>query len=298
MAISRFSTPIQLDAPRGSVDVNAFDNTLGYKDAKIDEGFALVNASIKAINALPTGRPQDKAYKDQKVNELVSTLNTYGDADLSNPRVVAQMQLEAESLAQDAKLVGIVRSARNEMQYEERLAKMKENPKLMPYYSDINEWNDRQQIAAWKRGELEYNGLATPTFYKDVDKTAGDVLKQLAPKEYSYVDGLHIVNGQVKTSTDLQTLALNLAESDPSVSNQLRRNSEFLYRNYTPEQLRETAIEARRNNITQAKKDLDTYQNKIKDASISKEEKASMQQRVGELTTSIKDAESNLAEFS
>ena len=296
--VTRFTTPFQVTAPTTNVDVQLLDNTLSFKQQNFDQGFLQISKTLEAYNSMDLIKPEDIEYRNKKVEALTEKLNNYGNVDLSDVKEVAKLQTEAASLSKDKDLIGKVQSTRNYRQLVDRYAKMKENPKLIKYYSQVNEYNDMVEANKWLNGQSERMPISSPTLAVDKDGLAAEQLKLLKPTTYSYTNGLYKIDGEVTSENDLQHIAYNQLSSNPDIQGQLQRDARFLYRDATPQQVYEKAMQNAVDDISGKRASLLAYQNQLKDGSVTAEEKASINSKLTALEGSIQNAEASYQDLS
>lgn len=289
--VTKFTTPLRINAPLSPINEELLDATLTGQQAKYDQGYMALVDSVNKYNSLDLVRQEDIEYRDRKVQELVSKLDGYGNVDFSDAKNVVKLQMEAQSLANDKDLMSRVANTKNYRRLVERYQTLKEDPKRLPYYSDVNEWNDMQIANAWLEGKSSNMPLSSPTLKVDKDKLAGDAMKTLAPRTFSYSNGMYMVNGEIRSEGDLRQIALNTLQSNPQMQAQMMRDAQYLYRNSSPQEIYEQAMSTQVDEITSHRQSLLAYQNQLKDATITGEQKASIEARVRELEGNIVQAE-------
>lgn len=294
MAISNYSQPFRPVEVLDPIDFQFLDSTLGTQQAKFDQGYLQIANTLQSYSKLDLVRQEDIDYRNRKVSALKEQLSSYGNQNLADVKVASRLNLEAASLADDKELISKLSSTKNFRQLNDRYQKMKENPKLLPYYSEINEYHDRKVEQAWLNGELKYMPLSSPTLKVDTDKIAGDVLKTIQPKVYSEVNGLYIVDNEVRSESDLRSSTFSVLNGKPEVNQQLKRNADYVFRGTNPDAIYQQAIKAKTDDIAEARESVLKYQNQLKDASISKETKASIEKRIKDLAGEKGDYQSGI----
>lgn len=290
--VSKFSQGFQVSRPLDPVDLNAYDNTFAYKQANYDKGYLQIASTLESMNNVDLIKPEDIEYKNKKVKALTEQINGYGNVDLSDPKTALQLSLEAASLSKDKDLMTKISNTRDARQVWSRYEKMKENPKLLPYYSEINEQDDNEKINNWLTGKTNSPGIKSPTLKVDTDKIIGDTLKTLQPTSYSRLDGLTRINGEIKTASDLYGLTSGVISNNPQVQAQLQRNAKFVYKNTDPNKIYEEGLRLKMDAINDAKESVQVYQNQLKNPNLSKEDKAILEQNIITLSGVNKDYKS------
>lgn len=243
MAVSRYSRPFQVDRPQEVVDLEMLDNTLAYKQQNYDQGYLQISKTLGAFENTDLLLAEDKDYLNKKLGVLVEDLNSNTTADLSDPKVAYQMQRQAQALSKDKELMLRVGNTQSYRQWEKNLEKLKTDPKLRQYYSEINEWNDRNdQINPWLTGKSKRLNLKSPTLKVDVDKPLQAALKQLKAVESSVQAGMYVVDNKTVSEQDLVQMAHKIISSNPDAQAQLFRNSRYLNRDRTSDQIKGDAV--------------------------------------------------------
>lgn len=278
--VSKFTTPFQVHAPQSPIDFELLDNTLSYKQAKFDEGYLQVANTLQSYNNLDLIRPEDIEYRNNKVAQLTEQLNRYGNQDLSDVKVAAQLTIDAKSLSTDKELIGKIQSTKNYRQLVDRYSKMKENPKLIPYYSDINEWKDMKEANQWLTGSSNTLSKSSPTLKTDTDKILGEMMKNMAPTVTSVPNGMYMVEKQLRTENDLKRITIDKISSDPAVQKQLQTEAEYRFKDYTPDRVISESIDTRKEGLTDLKSSLSKYRTQLLDATITKEDRNAIEARI------------------
>lgn len=284
--VSKFTTPFQVHGPQSVVDPQLLDD-LSYKQAKFDEGYLQISNTLQSYNSLDLIRPEDIQYRNNKVAQLTEHLNSYGNQDLSNVKVAAQLTIDAKSLSTDKDLIGKIQSTKNYRQLVDRYNKMKENPKLLPYYSDVNEWRDMKEASQWLTGQSSTMTKSSPTLKVDTDKILGDMMAKIAPTITSTPNGMYMVEKQMRTQNDLKRSTMDKISSDSSIRSQLMANSEYLYKDQTPDTIINSSIERRMKSIDETKESISQYKIQLLDATTSKEDKSSIDERIKYLENEV-----------
>ncbi len=293
MAISKYTTPFQVTAPTSNVDIQFLDNTLGHVQADINQGYLQVSKALQQYNSLDLIRPEDIEYRNRKVEALTEQLNGYGNVNLADPKEVARLEMEASSLAQDPELISKVNSTKNYRRLVDRYAKMKENPKMMPWYSYINESLDMEQAGKWASGQDKSLSISSPTLYTDIDKINKDALSKVKPTKSTTIDGMYLIENESVSEQDLKSMTSSTILGNANVQAQMQRNAQFVFKDQPESVIRAKAAEFRQQEIDATKQSIEKYQTRLKDASISKVERANIQSRIDQIA-GVKDGNGNI----
>lgn len=280
MAVTRFSTGFNITRPTSPVNLELLDNVLSTKQKQYDEGYINIQKQLQSYDSLDLIRPEDIEYKNRKVAELTEQLDNYGNIDLSDPKESFRLQNEAASLAKDSELISKVSNTQKYRQLVSRYAKMKENPKLLPYYSDINERRDMKIANQWLNGTSSSMPISSPTLYTDTDKEIGKILKQMEPTTYSVLNGLYRINGELKSESDLKNVAINSALSNPQLRSQLMINAEEIFDGMTPDQIYSNGLTTINNQIEDLNKSLINSKNELNNTNLSKEDRITLKRNI------------------
>lgn len=227
--MNRFSQ-IQFGDAGNPVNQEFLHDTLSTLQQKYDAGYLTVAKTIDAYNNLPIVSLKDKEKVNQKINSLTQQLNGYGNLDLADSKVVADLSLKAQGLQKDPEFMNILSSNKNITLLQERWEKIKSNPKLAEkYWNPINEAKDLKKIQDYMDGKISKFDSAIPTLYVDTNKIATDLVKGMAPQMGFKIDNGYIIEGKYRHASDMVALQKNTLSSNAAFMGQINMEADSIF---------------------------------------------------------------------
>ena len=284
MAITKFSTPFQVTTPQDSVDVNMLANTVATQQARYDQGYTAITNALDYYKTAGLVAEKDQDYVNKRVQALTDQLDGYGNSNLADVKVVANLTSDAKSLSTDPEIMSMVNSQANYKQFMKRLDLLKNDPKKREIgYSSTNEILNMQEIEDWRTGRTKNLTLSSPTLKYDTDKYAQDIAAQLKPQLYTREDGSYLMNGKIKSLDDINTVVMNGINTNPDAQQQLMRNAKVLFMRNTPEEIHYIAATANDNKIKSIQEDIKYKKQQLLRADITPTQKADLQAGVAQM---------------
>jgi hypothetical protein len=235
MPVSYLSQPVKPNPYVLPVDLDLMGKVLQYKDQQYQQHKEQIQQTVNNFAGLDVMKPEDRQYLNTKINSLVQNINNNGNADLSDPNTVTQLQGFGSTISGDPKIMNAVAGTHMVRQLQQQYNEFKTNPKMKGMYGASNFAKDMNSVQKWMAdGEVgsNYNGPSTATPYMDVDKKASEIAKDIKASEFSYdtKNGLYIerTTGQSKTEDQIQQIVAQRLMNDPNYSQQVQTNAWYL----------------------------------------------------------------------
>lgn len=245
--MNRFSQ-INFGDTGSPINLELYHDTVGTLQQKYDQGYIAIASTVEKYNSLPILSVRDKEFINGKINELTQQLNSYGNVNLADPKVVADLTLKAQSLAKDPEVMRRVKNNQNASKVMDGWEKIRANPKLMAeYYHPENEKRDMKIIQDYMDGKTDTISISAPTLYTNVIKRANELAKQIEPRiEFRHENG-YTINGKYRSTEDIINGISQTLFQDPSVVNQLAIEADGIFERKSISQIREELLSNGRN---------------------------------------------------
>lgn len=272
MSISYLSTPVKSSSYVPSLDLGLYSKVLSIKQEKYDLGVQQEQSKINDLANLDV-RPVDKPYLNDKINNLVSTVNNFGGQDYGDPNVLNQIEGLGSDIYGDQKVLTAVSSMKEVRSLTSNYEKYKTDPKLSKLYAPQNEWDDMSHVNQWMNNPevgAAYSGPSAPTPYVPWQDNQNKRAAQIKADKYESTmqDGFYIdkVSGVRVTPDRVEAEA---AENMlPQERDQMNRDGNYLYKDTPPEQIIQKGISQVNQKYNDAT-NLNAFYTKQAEASIS-----------------------------
>ena len=277
--VSKYSAGIPILQPISTLDTSPLYTAVSKKQEQYDRGFLTIQSNLDSLaKTTDLVRKQDMDMFRQKMESKVEGLNSLGNVDLSDVKLTASLTSDVSSIVNDKQVKKAVINTQQYRQYQSRLSKLKENPKMQQYYSPINEQYDVENyIMPWMNGNSDDLSLNSPTLFFDMNSELQKSLKEIKGTSVPTSDGKYIVNGKRVTPEQLQQIAYDKILTDNRFQKQMDVNAWYDVKSKTPQQiaeraltLKDAAIEDYSNRMTSATNKLLLDQAENKDVTESK----------------------------
>jgi hypothetical protein len=235
MPVSYLSTPVKSNPYVLPVDLDLMSKVLQYKDQQFKQNEQQLQQTVNNFAGLDVMKPEDRKYLNDKINSMVSNLKGMGNVDLGDPNVAAQMESFASNVYGDPKITAAVTGTQQVRKLQQEYDQYKNNPKMKGMFGVSNYAKDMTAAQQWLGdGSVgsTYNGPSSATPYKDVDKQAASIAKDIKANEYTYDErnGLYIdrTSGQSKTEEQIQQIVAQRLMNDPDYRQQVQTNAWYL----------------------------------------------------------------------
>lgn len=245
-----------------SLDLMA--KVLSVKQEKFDTNARNIQQGINSIANTDIIKSQDKAYLNDKVNNLVTKSNEIGGQDLSDPNIANQIENLGSDIYGDEKVVNAMASTKAIRSLQSSYQQYKTDPKLNKMYSSANEWYDMQPVNQYlnnnETGSM-YHGSANPTPYKDYkDKLFNNLKNVKATYEDKMTNnGLFYSKNSIERVSPerISQAAADLLTADEK--GQLERDGLYAYKDLSKPQLIQKAHEVNQFKLSGAYATLQSY---------------------------------------
>lgn len=170
--------PFVSSAPVPSIDLNLMASVLQQKQGLFDANYAKAQSQLSTISSLDMLREDDKVYRDSKLNELTTNINSLS-GDYSDPNISSQIDNSISSVYSDSRILNAISSTKSVRALQAGYQKMQTDPKMMKYFSDANYDADMAEVERYVSSTDpadSYRGKSTPTLFSsympDLVKTA------------------------------------------------------------------------------------------------------------------------------
>lgn len=278
--VSKYSTGIPILQPISTLDTSPLYTAVSKKQEQYDRGFLTVQSNLDSLaKTTDLVRKQDMDMFRQKMESKVEGLNSLGNVDLSDVKLTASLASDVSSIANDKQVKKAVVNTQQYRQYQSRLAKLKENPKMQAYYSPINEQYDvENHIMPWMNGSSDDLSLNSPTLFFDMNSELQKALKDVKATSTSTTDGMYIYNNKTVSEETLKQIAYDKISTDNRFQKQMDVNAWYDVKSKTPLQIaqraitiKDSAIESLSERMRVVSNQMLLYQSQNKDVSDHKE---------------------------
>lgn len=233
--VSYLSTPIKPNDFIAPVSLELLSRVLSQKQGQYDQGAEKIQSSINSLSSLDVARGVDRDYLNNKLNNLVSTINGLGGADLSDPSITNQLEGLATSVYNDNNVISAVSSTKRIRNLQASYDKMRTDPKMIKYWSDANYFNDMESVNSYMGSKdlgASYGGNSSATPFFDYDKENRDIFGKMVPNEYTYNNktGYYLdktTNKEVSPQTVMQAARERMSTN---ARGQMERDANYLYK--------------------------------------------------------------------
>jgi len=234
-----------------------------------NQGVQKIQSQIDNVAGLDLYRDVDKNYLQSKLNELGNKLTTVAAGDFSNFQLVNSVSGMTNQLIKDKNVQNAVQSTSHIRKQQSEIEKATKEGKS----SIANQWDFNQQLGQYVNstevGQV-FNGRYTP--YIDLGKKAQEVIKGLHPKLSQYDIPFEIgEDGKINTrkiadamkrykvegideSQIQQALAASMTPDD---YNQMSIDGRYRFKDVSPLQLAQKAVQENTNTTIQYQATLD-----------------------------------------
>jgi hypothetical protein len=233
MALSEYSTVYRSQTPFiPQIDLSLLAKVNTYKENKFEQNASKIQESINKIGNLDVLKEEDKQYLNEKVNNLLTGINSMSGVDISDTSVANKLMGYGASVYNDANIINAITSTKKVRNLQEEYRKLATDSKFKDSYSAINEMYDMQSVQSWiadgKKGSV-YSGPTNAFQYQNVDKFSADIAKEIKANYEEDVssNGLYIdkrTNEYVDAERIKEEISSRLL-SDGNMTEQVRRNS-------------------------------------------------------------------------
>lgn len=255
------------------VDLNLLGRVLQFKQAQFDSGVAKTQSTIDNIASLDVVKDEDRQYLNAKLTNLVSTVNSIGGADYSDPNVINQIGGLSSQIYGDDKIINAVGNTKK-FRYTQGFYKdLKE--KKPKDWNPANEWFDMGKFSKWlSDGQVGSSpdlgaGSVTPynKYEEDWQKMFNNIVQsanittEITDKGLMYrVDSHKLVSPE-----RIWEIAQRML--DPGQRQQIGIEGRYTYGNIPLPQLVKAYDQQTYDKIAEAQGQLQDYQTKLKGAS-------------------------------
>lgn len=235
MPVSYLSQSYRPNPYVAPVSLELLAKVLSQKQASFDQNSEKIQNNINSLASLDVARGVDRDYLNNKLNTLVSTINSVGGADLADPSITNQIDGLATSVYNDQNVISAVSSTKRIRNLQNSYDKMKTDPKLVKYWSDANYVNDMESVNSYMGSKdlgASYQGGTSATPFFDYDKEYRDIFSKMVPNEYTYNNksGYYLdktTNKEVSPETVMQAARERMSSQ---ARGQMERDANYLYK--------------------------------------------------------------------
>lgn len=235
MPVSYLSQSYKPNPYVAPVSLELLSKVLSQKQGQFDQNAEKIQNNINSLGSLDVARGVDRDYLNNKLNNLVSTINGVGGADLADPSITNQIDGLATSVYNDSNVINAVSSTKRIRNLQNSYDKMKTDPKLVKYWSDANYVNDMESVNSYMGSKdlgASYQGNTSATPFFDYDKEYRDIFSKMVPNEYTYNNksGYYLdktTNKEVSPETVMQAARERMSSQ---ARGQMERDANYLYK--------------------------------------------------------------------
>lgn len=293
MAISKYSQLYNVSKPVDSVDLNMLSETLGTQQAKYDQGYLAISTALDFYKTPGLVAEKDQEYVKNKVAALTDQIDGYGNSNLADAKVVAELNRDAKSLSIDPEFMSMVSSQANAKKLVERYEKLKTDPKGIKFYSPENEILQMKELNDWRSGKTKNFSSFSPILKYDTEEFASEIGKTLKANLLTIDKGVYLDNRKIKTEGDLTTVINNGFDTNMAAQQQLDRNQKVLFLDKTPRYVKDLAIKDNANEIAATTAELKIKNDYLLKVTTDVDQKEDLKVGVAQLERRLKQLNEN-----
>jgi len=179
MAISYVSQAIKPNPYIAPIDNDIAFKSLIYKNQKFEQGVQAVDAKLSSLKRDDILHPEIKAYRDQKMQQVLEQANKMGNSDFSDRNVLQKFNSITGLVSDDEIITNGIRDTRTIQNVMSGIEKIKTDPKLNKLYAVQNEDFVLDQINKYTTSsgvKSRYRGPSSPIPYVDYN---GELRKEM-----------------------------------------------------------------------------------------------------------------------
>lgn len=297
MAVSRFNQPINYNKYVAPFDLGIFSQVMTTKQAKFDAGVAQVQGGINAVSNLDLYASEDKNYLNQKLNEVVSGVQSLGGQDLSDSSVVNKLSGIVGSVGADRRIIDArtdtvkIRNLESEQAARHKAVMEGKKGVRESVANEFVENLGKQKYLEAKKQDpnARYTGPLQAFSAFDNYKFMQDSIKMMVPEDYNQfstaandtlfktTNGARLTKGKI-----MQNILSTLPEEGRQ---QFQRDSMYHFRNATDDEVKDYYIGNTQREVDQLKFQID--HNKALGVITTDKEQTEYNQRLKELTATV-----------
>jgi len=180
MNVSEYSQPIKPFEYQSPAPIQMMMGVMDHKSQVFERNAQQIQSRIDLLGNQDVVRDVDKAYLNQKVNSLVSRINSFGGQDLSDPGISGELMGLSKTVSADPNVLNAISSTQKFRALQAGWKKIEEDPKET-FSQSHYDW-DMQQANQWltdKTPGKTYTGPTVPTRYIDYRKQIDDYVSKI-----------------------------------------------------------------------------------------------------------------------
>jgi hypothetical protein len=253
MSVSYLSNVYRSNPYIAPINLDLFSKIGQIQQNDFDAESSKIQGEIDNYASLDIMKPNVKDYANQKLTNMVNTVNGMGGVNLADPNVSSRLEQGISSIYNDNIILNGIEGTKQARSLISGYDDFKINPKQKGKYSVANETLDMENIKNWVNdGKLDsqYEGASSPTPYVDYKKADLENLKSLPSSQYQTITQgnsalvFDKVNHVYLNAQQVMDVAAGLRT--PEERGQVKRDAIYFSKyqaGYTPQQLQERYVQ-------------------------------------------------------
>jgi len=252
------------------VDLNLLGKVIQYKQSQFDAGTKQVQSHIDALASMDVAKDTDRQYLNEKLSNLVNTVNSIGGADFSDPNTANQIAGLSGQIYGDDNVISAVSNTKKLRYVQKAYQDLKE--KKPDDWNPANEAYDMGKFEKWLSdgsiGTSPDSGAGEVTPYNKYEDSWVKMFEKIKSntKTDIYDKGLmyRIDTQEYVTPEQIWSAAAKLLT--PGQRKQIGIEGRYAYRGIPPQELLKAYDDKQFNKLNSAQDQLEDYQTKRKGA--------------------------------